>query len=221
MSTLSIQKLQTRAASAVVMIPVFIGIVLYGGLPFALLLLAAAATALYEWVQLSRKIPKFTIPLILAGIFYICVSFGAFFLLRQAYFATLALLFVFLIWSSDSGAYFVGKIIGGPKMANKISPNKTWAGMVGAMLCPAVLAMIFSLINAEGLQFLLAFFIGAFIGAVGQGGDLLVSALKRRAEVKDTGDLIPGHGGLLDRIDAMMLTAPVFMLIMIVFPHVF
>ena len=124
-----------------------------------------------------------------------------------------------MVWGSDSGAYFVGKAIGGAKLAKSISPNKTWAGFIGALVMPALIGVIglFILRGLDGFIGEQAFkiaFIGILIGVAGQTGDLLVSALKRKAGVKDTGQLIPGHGGLLDRVDSLMLAAPVYLLLM-------
>lgn len=105
------------------------------------------------------------------------------------------------IWISDSCAYLFGKVIGGKKMCPSISPNKTWAGMVGACAGPVILFLII-------LPHPVFALIGIAYGFAGQAGDLSISWLKRRAGVKDTGKLIPGHGGLLDRIDSLLLVAP-------------
>ena len=113
-----------------------------------------------------------------------------------------------VVWATDIGAYFAGRSIGGPKLAPRISPGKTWAGLLGGMagaaLCAGLLALAF------GAGFMLAASVGAGIAVVSQLGDLFESALKRRAGVKDSGHLIPGHGGLLDRIDGLVFAAPLF-----------
>ena len=119
------------------------------------------------------------------------------------------LLWLFLvIWATDVFAYLVGRTVGGPKLAPRISPGKTWSGLcggiVGASLTGGVAAM------ALGAGYGLAAAVGALLALVGQGGDLFESSLKRRAGVKDSGHLIPGHGGLLDRIDGLIFAAPVF-----------
>lgn len=121
---------------------------------------------------------------------------------------------VFLtVWSSDTFAYVFGKMIGGKKMAPKISPKKTWAGLCGSMLgAGGMLLLAFIGINhyfdmaMPPLYAVLCF--GAFLGIVGQCGDILISYFKRDYDLKDTGALIPGHGGILDRIDALLLVAP-------------
>jgi phosphatidate cytidylyltransferase len=114
---------------------------------------------------------------------------------------------VLAVWFTDAGGYFFGRTIGGPKLAPRISPNKTWAGLAGGIL----LAVIWSCIWLvwQGGQEVLPVVAAAFaIAVLAQAGDLSVSAVKRRFGVKDTGGLIPGHGGILDRLDGMLLTGP-------------
>lgn len=125
-----------------------------------------------------------------------------------------ALIFWVLIvtWATDIFAYFAGRAIGGPKLAPKISPNKTWAGLIGGMIgasfCGWAVAWYFSL----GTPFL---WIGASAGLLAQIGDLYESWEKRRAGVKDSGTLIPGHGGVLDRLDGLLAVAAAVMLILL------
>ncbi|CAN0547226.1 unnamed protein product [Laminaria digitata] len=122
---------------------------------------------------------------------------------------------VVAVWMTDAGGYFFGKIIGGPKLAPRISPNKTWAGLGGGVL----FAMVWSV---TALAWSEGYAIGALIAAavgialLAQLGDLAVSAVKRRFGVKDASGLIPGHGGVLDRLDGMLLTGPaaVFVLVL-------
>ena len=114
------------------------------------------------------------------------------------------------VWASDTGAYIVGRMVGGPKLAPKISPNKTWSGFCGAMFGAAV---VFTFMFQQQAPIMLLLVYGAVIGAAGQAGDLLESHMKRKANIKDSGSLIPGHGGILDRIDALLLVIPVFAII--------
>ena len=125
-----------------------------------------------------------------------------------------ALVFWTLIvtWATDIFAYFAGRSIGGPKLAPKISPNKTWAGLIGGMIgasfCGWAAAWYFKL----GTPFL---WIGASMGLIAQLGDLYESWEKRRAGVKDSGTLIPGHGGVLDRLDGLLAVAVAVMIILL------
>jgi phosphatidate cytidylyltransferase len=107
-----------------------------------------------------------------------------------------------IVWSADTCAYFAGRIIGGPKLAPKLSPKKTWAGMGGAIVGAAIASAVFSVYCELPLMPLMA--LAAQFAVVEQGGDIFESALKRHFNVKDSGDLIPGHGGVLDRVDGLL-----------------
>ncbi|WP_404339193.1 phosphatidate cytidylyltransferase [Sphingomonas sp. MMS12-HWE2-04] len=119
-----------------------------------------------------------------------------------------------LVWASDSGAYFAGRAIGGPKLAPAISPNKTWAGFFGGLVASGVFAAI--LVVAFGLPVILALFT-PLLAVLSQIGDLYESHLKRRAGVKDSGNLLPGHGGVLDRLDGLVAVAPVAAVLVLAF----
>ncbi len=106
-------------------------------------------------------------------------------------------------WATDIGAYFVGASAGGAKLAPRISPSKTWSGLIGGMAWAAVTSAVLGFAFGLGSTFSLAV-IGACLAVVGQVGDLAESAAKRGAGVKDSGNLIPGHGGLLDRVDGLV-----------------
>lgn len=108
-----------------------------------------------------------------------------------------------LVWASDIGAYAFGRLIGGPKLAPAVSPNKTWAGLYGAIICACLAGAATATILELETVWRLAL-ISAILGAVAQAGDLLESWVKRRFGVKDASGLIPGHGGFLDRADALI-----------------
>jgi phosphatidate cytidylyltransferase len=118
------------------------------------------------------------------------------------------LFLLIVVWSNDIGAYVVGRLIGGPRLAPRISPGKTLSGAVGGLLAAAAAGMFAAHVLADGSLWR-AIAVAAVLGAVAQSGDLLESCVKRRLEVKDSGDLIPGHGGLFDRLDALLAAAPV------------
>lgn len=125
---------------------------------------------------------------------------------------TMALFVV--VWATDIGAYLVGRLVGGPKLAPRISPKKTWSGLAGGMLAAALALTAMGWFYGLGIYpwFLL---FGAFFAVWGQIGDLAESAIKRRFNVKDSGAIIPGHGGILDRVDGLVFVAPVVALMMI------
>jgi phosphatidate cytidylyltransferase len=121
-----------------------------------------------------------------------------------------------VVWTTDILAYLVGRKVGGPRLAPSISPGKTWSGLCGGVLAAALAGAVTAwaigserLLHAAGL--------GGLLAIVSQIGDLIESTLKRRAGVKDSGTLIPGHGGVLDRLDGLILAAPVLALLGLVF----
>ncbi|MDB5437958.1 MAG: phosphatidate cytidylyltransferase [Caulobacteraceae bacterium] len=122
-------------------------------------------------------------------------------------------------WAADSGAYAAGKLFKGPKLWPRISPNKTWAGFFGGLLAATLAAMIISLIPSTGLGLATAGLIGFLGGLSTMAGDLWESLLKRRFGVKDSGEIIPGHGGALDRVDGLMFCAVVVTLAKVVLEH--
>lgn len=112
------------------------------------------------------------------------------------------------VWTTDIAAYFIGRRIGGPRLAPRISPKKTWSGLVGAMICAALWGSIWGLMPGASDAWLLAV-LGAAVAVIAQAGDLSISSLKRHFGAKDASDLIPGHGGVLDRFDGFVVSAPV------------
>lgn len=119
--------------------------------------------------------------------------------------AAILLLFA-IVWGTDIGAYFIGRKLGGPKLAPKISPGKTRSGAVGGLLIAAMSALVIAMLT-DVLNPLPAFLIALVISIISQLGDLFESFLKRRFNVKDSGAIIPGHGGMFDRVDGLMPAA--------------
>ena len=212
--------LAVRVASAAVML-LAAGIAFYfGGLVLDIFIGVAAAVALYEMLGLVTKAAGSPLAQgagAIAGTLYIAAAALALILLP----ALLVALVLAIVIATDTAAYFSGRKFGGPKIAPAISPSKTWAGLIGAMVASALLggfAMGFIGMAAAamasayqgGLPWL-AIGAGAGIGAglavAAQAGDFLESWLKRKAGVKDSSNLIPGHGGVLDRIDGLLPVA--------------
>lgn len=112
-----------------------------------------------------------------------------------------------VVWATDTGAYFAGRAIGGPRLAPRISPNKTWAGLIGGALAAALVGVLAAgLIGRDAMLLVVG---GMVLAVVAQGGDLLESWCKRRFGVKDSSHIIPGHGGILDRVDGLLAVLPV------------
>lgn len=201
-------ELAKRTIVGVILIVSALGLAIVGGLPFALMV-ALVATAMYvEWMRLVRdrgltwKIGGF--------VYCLLPALALLWIRERAAFEGIGrgadlLIWVFLVtWSTDIGAYFTGRALGGPKLAPSISPNKTVSGLVGGMASAAAIGWAWA--DLTQLPALLHW-VGAFLAAAAQAGDLFESALKRRAGVKDSGNWLPGHGGLLDRLDGLIPVA--------------
>lgn len=204
--------LTKRILSSVVLAPLVIGAIWYGSWPFWIMLLVAFAIGVYEWLSVAQK-TDVALPASLFGILYLAFSIACFAVLRD-HSLWIVVIVISAVWMSDIGGYVAGRLIGGPKMAPTISPNKTWAGLGGAIAGSILVFIIAGMTSVFSGGLLLSVVYGAVIALSGQAGDLLVSKLKRRAGVKDMSHLIPGHGGLLDRIDSLLLACPVFFFVL-------
>jgi phosphatidate cytidylyltransferase len=155
------------------------------------------------------------------GVFY--AGLPAVFLIwlrSDAAYGLLAVLFlIIVVVAADTTAFFAGRLVGGPKLWTSVSPNKTWSGLVGALIASALAGALFWLAVPGSSAFRLAL-IGGVLGIVSQAGDLAESALKRYFDAKDAGELIPGHGGLMDRLDGLVAVASVVgMAALVLEPH--
>ncbi|GAB3683410.1 phosphatidate cytidylyltransferase [Salinisphaera aquimarina] len=125
--------------------------------------------------------------------------------------ALLLLTFFFLIWAADTGAYFAGRTLGRHKLAPRVSPGKTREGAVGGVVAAVLLAWVGAWVLGYDATRTLAFmFLGGWIALISIVGDLTISMFKRHAQLKDSGRLFPGHGGVLDRLDSVLAAAPWF-----------
>jgi phosphatidate cytidylyltransferase len=212
--------LGVRTASAVVMLAVAGGALWLDGVWLDAVIALVALACLAEFVMLvSRATPNlaYRVAAILVGAFYI--GLAALTLMRADVLLVLAI--IGAVVAIDTGAYFAGRAIGGPKIAPGISPSKTWAGLMGGMVGGAIWLMgcalaLTNLLVGSGVavseqlsipNYALAAGIGAGLAIVAQAGDFFESWLKRRAGVKDSSRLIPGHGGVFDRVDGLLAVA--------------
>ena len=174
-------------------------ILLYQKLLFNLLILIVFLFCLYEWNKIfKKKNPIFFLGLLILLVFL-------FSLIRIYNIEDFNIKFLWLIlitWLTDIGGYIFGKLFGGPKLV-KISPNKTWAGALGSLILSQLAFLIFFLDNSYKFNVAIIF-IQIFLSIVGQIGDILMSYIKRKNNKKDTSNLIPGHGGFLDRVDGLI-----------------
>ncbi len=202
------RELATRTAVGIILIAIALSSAVFGGMAFAIMVALVATVMYVEWSNIVRHWgPVWHI----AGFFYCLLPAVALLWIRLQPAANeltsgpFLLVWVFLVvWATDIGAYFVGRAIGGPKLAPSISPNKTISGLAGGVASAALLAGAWaSFVNLPSLLLWLA----APFAVLAQVGDLFESGLKRRAGVKDSGTWLPGHGGLLDRLDGLVPVA--------------
>lgn len=213
--------LGVRTASALVMVAIAGTALWLGGNVWAVLVAMIATGVYYEWAQLVRAFearPGGRMLWMVGGFLYLAVAAFLLLKLRMGPFGVArTLLLVGVVIAIDIGAYFAGRTFGGPKIAPAISPSKTWAGLIGGMLgATAVLTAYFywflcydpafghCALRSLSMALPKALFGGAVLAVVAQAGDFFESWMKRRAGVKDSGALIPGHGGLFDRVDGLL-----------------
>ena len=196
--------LLTRVGSAIVLFAIA-GIALwFGGIAFGLLLLVGGALVVVEWLALVRAMGLgggAKAALTALGPVAILGAMAGLWFIREHLGMTAALWVFGMVWATDIGAYFAGRAFGGARLAPKISPSKTWSGLIGGMIAALVAS---ATIGDRGGIVGVPLWIGLFMGLLAQLGDLAQSWMKRRAGVKDSGHLIPGHGGLFDRVDGLL-----------------
>ncbi|MDX1739065.1 MAG: phosphatidate cytidylyltransferase [Alphaproteobacteria bacterium] len=150
------------------------------------------------------------------GVPYLVLAFVTCFILRDSEQGVWLLAWlVAMVVATDIGAYAAGRTFGGPKIAPKISPKKTWAGLFGGIVASILVTLVLKFAGVKLTQNAIGIAIAAIIPVVAQAGDFLESWMKRRAAVKESSSLIPGHGGFLDRLDGFLAALPVFTLIIV------
>ena len=211
-----IKEFEKRILSSIILIPVAIFFIIQGSVFFTFFLSVLFLASSYEWLRMIRKNNLLKI----TGIIFLLFSFYTAFELREKYSFESFLVIIIICIFTDIGGYVFGKIFKGPKLT-KISPKKTYAGVIGSFLLSLVTGLTFihyfandpTKLNTEGLPVLLMIL---FISLVNQIGDLIISYFKRKAKLKDTGKIIPGHGGLLDRIDGLIFVFPALFILFLI-----
>ena len=210
-------ELQKRIISSILITPITFFFIFKGSFIFILFLGFFFLITSYEWINLNKN---FIIKFI--GIIYLFLSSYFAFLLRDSYSYEVFILIMIICISTDLGGYFFGKILKGPRLT-KISPKKTYSGVIGSFSFAIFFSLLYnnlvlfdinsiiilSLSNDHNSDYKTLFILFVLIiSLISQLGDLLISYFKRLAKVKDTGRLIPGHGGLLDRVDGIIFAVP-------------
>ena len=206
-----IKEFEKRVLSSLILVPIAIFFIIQGSVFFSFFLSILFLATSYEWIKMSKKNNL----LKLLGIIFLLFSFYTAFEIREYKNFKFFLFIVTVCIFTDIGGYIFGKIFKGPKLT-KISPNKTYAGVFGSFLLSLMAGLIY--INYFGkneitnLDNLFILFSILFISLISQIGDLVISYFKRKAKLKDTGKILPGHGGLLDRIDGLVFVMPIIYL---------
>jgi phosphatidate cytidylyltransferase len=197
--------LRVRAASAVVLAGFAVGVMWLGGVAWAVSIVGLGALMAVEWADMCghgavRR---------LSGLLYVGPAVVSLIWLRAGAHGFGRLVFLAaIVWAGDIGAYLVGRLVGGPRLAPRISPGKTWSGALGGTACAVLAGLAAAPVHTQAVGL-----VALVLSLAAQLGDLLESALKRYFGVKDSGTIIPGHGGLLDRLDGVLTAAPAAVLL--------
>jgi len=209
------KELRNRIFSSIIIAPLTIYLIYKGSFIFFFFILLCYFISVYEWTLMSKKKRYF-----LPGVIFLTFSFINVYLLRYNFSNEISLyLFFFVVITcifTDIGGYLFGKVFKGPKLT-KISPNKTIAGVIGSYLLPIFFINFFFnnffsnfFLNNAYIFEINIFILILLVSTVSQIGDLIISYFKRISNINDTGKIIPGHGGILDRIDGMIFAIPFF-----------
>lgn len=205
-------QLKLRFISGVTLASVIMLTILFARPLFHGLIVLSLVLMLSEWHDMARGSPK----ALAAGLIFVPLPVVSILLISELDpFGWLIITYIAIISMVDTGAMFGGKILGGPKLAPKISPKKTISGLFTGALAASMVPVIFSFLPTANLDYILPdasilhlSLLAFLLAFISQASDLLVSIFKRHFKIKDTSSLIPGHGGVLDRVDSYILTAP-------------
>ena len=210
--------MKQRIITALLWLPVVIGLAWWGKTPFILMMLAFFAVGVWETQKICAARGRGgDVALLLPLTLYLLLGFGSLLVLRLIFPNPLLVLFACLIcWVTDSFAYFTGRAFGKHKLAPKISPKKTWEGAIGGTVF-ALLLLVPYAVKLLAMPAVPAFICVFIASVLGQIGDLVESKFKRWGGVKDSGNFFPGHGGVLDRLDSLILACPAVLLMWYLF----
>ncbi len=198
------QNIYIRTLSAVFIFFILWSLLYIGGNVFKACVVFLTCSMIFEVVRLKKRKPFFfTIGLKTSFIVYIICSMGMLLSLYDEYDYNYILFIAALVCLNDTGAFFIGSFFKGPKLFSAISPHKTWSGLIGGIFCGMVGCLI--ILKIANVPFYFSFSQLLFLCLVSHIGDLVESLFKRQMHVKDMGHMIPGHGGVLDRFDSVLL----------------
>ena len=207
------KELQKRILSSIILIPVSFFFIIQGSLTFILFLSLIFLITSLEWFKMTKKKDLLRI----FGLFFLFFSFFSTIYLRQYIGLNFFLFLIIICIFTDIGGYIFGKTFKGPKLT-KISPKKTYSGVIGSFLMALLFGLIYIKYFGKKSRILLetdpifVILLILFISLASQIGDLIISYFKRKAKLKDTGKILPGHGGILDRIDGIIFVMPIIYL---------
>ena len=207
------KELHKRILSSIILIPVSFFFIVQGSLTFIFFLSLIFLVTILEWFKMTKNKDLLRI----FGLFFLFFSFFSTIYLRQYIGLNFFLFLIVVCICTDTGGYIFGKIFKGPKLT-KVSPNKTYSGVIGSFLISLLFGLIYikylgqksRIILEQDPTFIIILIL--FISLVSQIGDLIISYFKRKAKLKDTGKILPGHGGFLDRIDGLIFVMPIIFL---------
>lgn len=209
-----VNNLILRILSAIILGSISIFAIISGGITFRIFVLICSAAMIIEWLSMNKQRMSW---LFVMGNFYILIPM-MFWVYESTYYPnslTRNILWVFsIVWTCDIFAYFGGRLLKGPKLAPTISPNKTWSGVIVGSSCAFIVSYIFIVKFMDGDPRLILWTIPMVIASI--WGDLIESKVKRILNIKDSGNIIPGHGGVCDRLDSFLLVTYVFIIIKLI-----
>ena len=204
------KELQKRILSSIILLPISFFFIIQGSLTFIFFLSLIFLATSFEWFKMTKKKDLLRI----FGLFFLFFSFYSAVYLRQYIGLNFFIFLIIICIFTDTGGYIFGRLFKGPRLT-KVSPKKTYSGVIGSFLISLLFGLIYIkylgqkgkiLLETDSIFIILLIL---FISLVSQIGDLIISYFKRKAKLKDTGKILPGHGGFLDRIDGIIFVMPI------------
>ena len=209
----NIKNTKKRILTAMILSPLVLLFIYCGGILYNICFLGfILIVSIYELTKITHRKKNIThysrLTWFTATTLYTILAIFSLAYLRYCYFVEDIYCLFIAVWCFDSFAYFIGTNFGGPKLLSKVSPNKTWSGLLGGCFFTFVIfATVFAFLRIDFIIIVLSALFWTTVGFVGQIGDMLQSIFKRNFTVKDSGIILPGHGGVLDRLDSIFLAA--------------